>query len=95
MPICVPRYRSRQVDTLAPLHLAHQCMLSPHKHSLTAGINPYGTFYEVPGTAQDASTPLPPFQKPNTTGFFTAADLRETEPFGYTYTPIQVWGGLQ
>jgi len=48
-----------------------------------------GTYYERPGTLDTVDTPLPPWQKPNTTGFFTSADCKETEPFRYTYAPVQ------
>jgi len=32
---------------------------------------------------QDIDTPLAPFQKPGTTGFFTSADVKDTTAFGW------------
>lgn len=45
----------------------------------------YNSFTTNAGSLQDENTPLTPFRKNDMGEFWTAAEVRGTEVFGYTY----------
>jgi len=74
-------------DRSQPARSLCRCVWAPLDASSThppacAGTQNFGTYYEKPGTPQDENTPLPPFQKLGTNGFYNSLDVKDPRPWG-------------
>lgn len=54
-------------------------------------LNTKGTYFQAPGIVEDQNTPLAPFHSDSTSAMWTAATVRDTAVFGYTYPELVDW----
>ncbi|KAG8533877.1 uncharacterized protein KY384_001618 [Bacidia gigantensis] len=68
--------------------------LNPGEESIekyvTTQPNPWGTFITTPNSVESIDTPLTPFGASGGE-YYTSAQVKKTEPFGYAYPETQAW----
>jgi tyrosinase len=65
--------------------------LNPTSTTFGSRVNPDGTYAQAPGTLENINTPLYPFRKDASGGFYAGKDVWGTRSLGYTYPGISDW----